>query len=304
METGGKISPTALEVMANIDAMELAIDEASSVETVDTEHILAIHWKLMERSPTPHVAGRLRTVQNWIGGNDYNPCGAVFVPSPPEHVDGLIQDLCAYINDQSFPPIVQAALMHAQFETIHPFEDGNGRAGRALVHVVLRRRDVAPAYVPPISVVLATARARYIQGLVDYRGDRTDVWIENFCSAALRSAQLATDYLEEVYDLSSRWRELLAQSPGAPRAGAAAWAIIDELPGHPIITAPVAAAATGRSKPQIYQGLSQLEDAGVLLPLSQGQRNRSWEAIGLLDLLAGLDVGEAPRVRTLGWRAP
>jgi hypothetical protein len=121
METGGKVSPTALEVIANIDAMELAIDEAASVGATHTDHILHIHGKLMERSSTPHIAGKLRTVQNWIGGNDYNPCGADFVPPPPEHVNDLVQDLCAYINDETLPPIVQAALMHAQFETIHPF---------------------------------------------------------------------------------------------------------------------------------------------------------------------------------------
>lgn len=297
METGGKISPTALEILANIDAMELAIDEAASVEAINTGHIRDIHRKLMERSPTPHLAGKLRRVQNWIGGNDYNPCGADFVPPPPDHVQALVEDLCAYINDQTLPPIIQAAFTHAQFETVHPFEDGNGRTGRALIHVVLRRREVAPAYVPPISVVLAATRTRYIRGLVDYREDRTDAWIENFGSAALRSAQLATDYIQAVHEVSEGWRQLLAGHREAPRADAAAWAIIEELPSHPIITAPVAAAATGRSRPQIYRGLSQLEAAGVLVPLSQGRRNRSWEAVGLFDLLAGLEAAETPRLR-------
>src|SRR5690606_20423300 len=188
METGGRVSSTAVEVMANINAMELAIDDAASAGRFEAVQILAIHRKLMERSPNPTIAGKLRTVQNWIGGNDYNPCGADFVPPPPERLEGLMEDLCGFLNEETLPPLIQAALMHAQFETIHPFDDGNGRTGRALIHVVLRRRGVAPAYVPPISVVLAAARERYIRGLTDYREDRTDTWIENFSAAALRSA--------------------------------------------------------------------------------------------------------------------
>ena len=294
METGGRVSSTAVEVMANINAMELAIEEAAAAGRFEADQILAIHRKLMERSANPRIAGKLRTVQNWIGGNDYNPCGADFVPPPPEHVEDLMEDLCGFLNEEILPPLVQAALLDAQFETIHPFDDGNGRTGRALIHVVLRRRGVAPAYVPPLSVVLAASRERYIRGLSDYRADRTDLWIDNFCAAALRSAQLASDYLAALEELSALWQSKLSAAEKAPRIDAAAWAIIDELPGHPIITAPVAAAATRRSKPQIYQGLAQLEAAGVLAPLSQGKRYQSWEAVGLLELLSGLEAGEAP----------
>jgi Fic family protein len=89
-------------------------------------------------------------------------------PPPP---NGFHHDRS--VNDDVLPPLVQVALVHAQFETIHPFDDGNGRIGRALIHVVLRRRGVAPAYVPPISVVLANARDRYIDGLTRFREDRS-----------------------------------------------------------------------------------------------------------------------------------
>lgn len=146
-------------------------------------------------------------------------------------------------------------------------------------------------------MVLAAARERYIRGLTDYRADRTDLWIESFSAAALRSARLASDYLSAVDELTADWRAMLSGSPKAPRSDAAAWAIIDALPDHPILTAPVAAAATGRSKPQIYHGLAQLEAAGVLVPLSQGKRNQSWEAVGLLELLSGLEAGEPPAER-------
>lgn len=293
-EVGGKAGPTAMEVLGNIDAMELAVEEAATVKSFSLKQITAIHRRLMTNAPNARVAGKLRTTQNWVGGNDYNPCGADFVPPPPEYVKPLLADLCDAVNDDLLPPIVQAALVHAQFETIHPFPDGNGRTGRALIHVVLRRRAVAPAYVPPISVLLAAEKDRYVEGLDNFRGEKVEEWIEHFAAAAAGAAHLAAAYLRAVQELSADWRERLAASESAPRKDAAAWAVIDVLPAHPIITAPVAAAVTGRSKPAIYQALGELQAAGVLEPLSESPRNRSWEAAGLFDLLEGLESGALP----------
>lgn len=294
VEAGGKAASAALDILANISAMDLSVNEAAAVERFSVNDILAIHRQLMDRVPNRSMAGRLRTQQNWIGGNDYNPCGADFVPPPPEHVGDLLEDLCYAINDDALPPIVQAALVHAQFETIHPFVDGNGRTGRALIHVVLRRRGVAPGYVPPISVLFAAARQRYIDGLVAFRENRTSQWIDHFAGTAAAAAKLAYAYVRAVQHLSKRWRADLEEATTVPRADAAAWAIIEILPAHPIITAPVAAAVTERSKPSIYQAMRQLAEAGVLLPLSASRRNQAWEADGLLDLLAGMESGQLP----------
>lgn len=290
MESGGKPSSTAVEVLANIAAMELAIQSAAAVESFTVDDITAIHRRLIENTSNAHTAGKIRTEQNWIGGNDHNPCGADFVPPPPDYVSDLLSDLCAAVNDDLLPPLVQAALVHAQFETIHPFADGNGRTGRALVQVVLRRREIAPAYVPPISVVLATSKDRYIDGLTRFREGATGEWIEQFADAAARAAQLAKAYLTAVEELRKKWRAQLTAST-APRKSAAAWAVIDVLPAHPLITASVAAIATERSKAPIYEALKELEAAGVLIPLSHGRRNQFWEAAGLLDLLAGFEAG-------------
>jgi len=291
METGGKRSQTATEILANMAAMETAITEAAAAPRFGNEQTLAIHRRLMEHDLRRQIAGRFRTGQNWIGGNDYNPCGADFVPPPVEEVPRLLDDLAEAVNGDLLPPLVQAALVHAQFETIHPFDDGNGRTGRALIHVILRRRGVAPAYVPPISVVLARGRERYIEGLTGFRNDDVVGWIEQFATAAARSANLARRYLGEVESLMANWRERLKQA-SAPRADAAAWAVIDILPAHPVITAPVAAAASRRSKAPVYDAMKQLQEAGVLIPLSTSKRNQSWEAVGLLELLEGLEGGE------------
>src|SRR6201991_1010787 len=237
-ETGRKVGSGAAEILANIDAMQLSIERAADLEGVQPADFLDIHRVLLERAPNSQIAGRFRTTQNWIGGNDYNPCGAAFVPPPPAEVDRLLDDLCAFVNDVALPPLVQAAIAHAQFETIHPFEDGNGRTGRALVQVVLRRRGLTPAFVPPISVVLARDKDHYLKGLTLFREDRLADWIELFAAATAEAATLAAHYTIRVGDLQDEWRERLRQHSN-PRADAAAWSLITALPAHPIITVPV-----------------------------------------------------------------
>ncbi len=193
--------------------------------------------------------------------------------------------------DESLPPLVQTALMHAQFETIHPFDDGNGRTGRTLIHVVLRRRGLAEVFVPPISVVFARDRDRYIAGLTAYRNGEVDHWIETFATATVQATDVAASYLDEVAQLTERWRAML-RAASDPRADAAAWAIIDLLPAHPVINAAIAGAVTGRAKAAVHNAMGQLADAGVLAPVAGGRRNRWWEAAGLLDLIADLEVGD------------
>ncbi len=293
-DLGQAIGSDTAEILANIDAMQLAVDEAAAVAILSSEDIVGIHRVLLAAAPNrAAIAGVVRSSQNWIGGNDYNPCGAAFVPPPAGEVGRLLGDLIEFVNDDSLPALAQAAYAHAQFETIHPFGDGNGRTGRALVQVILRRRGIAPAYVPPISVVLAAHRDRYIGGLTAFRDGREGEWLETFAVAAARSADLAVAYLEQVRALQARWREQAAAV--VKRSDAAAWLLIDELPGHPVITTAVAAALTGRSKPQVQAAIDQLVAVGALEPLSSARRNRLWEAVGLLDLLAGLDASRPQR---------
>ena len=290
LDTGRRVSPEALAILANVDAMELAIERAATEATIEVAEFEAIHRVLMERDTRPQIAGEVRTVQNWIGGNDYNPCGADFVPPPPEEVQPLLVDLRDFCNEEILSPLVQAAIAHAQFETIHPFEDGNGRTGRALVQVILRRRGLAPTYVPPISVMLARHRDSYIRGLTLFREDRLSDWIRIFAEATAAAAQLAHRYARRVTDLQHEWRGRLTLEVN-PRSDAAAWAIIDALPAHPIITTGVAVTATGRTRPAVANAIEQLATAGVLIPLNESARNRAWEADGLLDLIVGLESG-------------
>lgn len=274
--------------------MVLAAEDAAKTEVFTVAETAAIHRRLTERSMNKRIAGQIRTQQNWIGGNDYNPCGADLVPAPPEEVGRMLADLCSAINDETLPPLVQAALVHAQCETIHPFHDGHGRTGRALVHVVMRRRGIAPRFLPPISVIFAGSRDRYVAGLTRFCADGVAEWIEQFAAATSRAARLARAYIDAVRALQERWRERVRAVEKAPRADATVWTIIDLLRAHPMISAPVATAVTNRAKGRVYEAIDQLVAVCVLVPLSESRGDRWWEAAGLLDLVAQLEAGELP----------
>jgi len=284
---GRRVGARAQEVIGNVEAMQLAIGEAAAVDQLTLRELVSIHEVLMRDQL--RTAGQVRTVQNWIGGNDHNPCGADFVPPPPEHVLGLLEDLCDFCNSDQMPPLVQAAIAHAQFETIHPFDDGNGRTGRALMHILMRRRGLAPGVTPPISVALAHARSAYINGLVAFRDDKLVEWLGIIASAALSSVALAERYRTAVSDLLAEWQQRLRDGAN-PRSDAAAWLILEQLPSYPVLNRADAAEFSGRSLPAVDLGLRQLEDAGILDPIrDQSPSRRSWEPSGLLDLIIELE---------------
>ena len=210
--------------------IERAVALGSGARPLRLSDIFALHRVLMLATTTPQIAGEVRDRQNWIGGNAYNPGRADFVPPPPELVKGLMGDLVAFVNRTDFPPVVQAAVAHAQFETIHPFADGNGRVGRALIHVVLRRRGLAQRYVPPVSLVLAADATAYVAGLTAFREDRAADWILLFAQALERAAAKASELALRLAELQEKWRE----SAGRPRRHSSAEALIVELPAHPI----------------------------------------------------------------------
>lgn len=292
-DVGRRIGPDASEILANIDAMRVAVDRAAEREHVAVDDLTAIHRVLLESGPQAAIAGHLRTGQNWIGGNDYTPCGAAFVPPPPEYVDPLLVDLGLFLDAQELPPLVQAAVAHAQFETIHPFDDGNGRTGRALIQIILRRRGLAPNVVPPISVILARHRERYLRGLTLFRAGDVVEWVRIFAAAAAEAVALALEHATRVRRLQEAWRRALHDAAN-PRVDAAAWSLIDIMPAHPVITIPRAVAVLQRSRPAIATAVEQLVGAGVLTPLTRSARNRAWEAVGLLDLIEALEAGDPP----------
>ncbi len=272
---------TAKSVLGNVAAMEHAVAIGAGAKPLRLKDVLEIHRHLMLATSTPRIAGELRERQNWIGGNAYNPGRANFVPPPPELVKDLMSDLVAFMNRTDLPPVVQAAIAHAQFETIHPFADGNGRVGRALIHVVLRRRGLAPRYVPPVSLVLAADAKAYVAGLTAFREDRPADWILLFARAIERAAAKASELALRLAELQEKWRE----RAGRPRRHSSAEALIVELPAHPIVTVATAQNFLGRSKQAVNEAIGALAERGVLHSITLSKRNRAWEARELFDLI-------------------
>jgi Fic family protein len=291
----GRQDVTATEVLNNIDAMHWAVETLSERPRITVEDILAIHERLLAGTSLERYAGHLREGQNWIGGSSFNPCAAAFVPPPPAHVRALMEDLCEFCNEDALPTVAQAATAHAQFETIHPFADGNGRTGRVLIHMILRRRGLAPRLVPPISLVLATWSADYIDGLTRsrYGGapdseeavDGTNAWISLFAGACQRAVADAEAYEERVRTLQAAWVRRL----GRVRRNSATELLLQALPGAPIVTVQSASALIGRSVQAVNEAIPRLVDAGVLKQITVGQRNRAFEAPELIDGFTALE---------------
>lgn len=279
----------ATEILNNIDAMDWAVEVASDGETINADHLCQIHERLMKGTRAEGFSGGFREHQNWIGGSEFNPCSAEFVPPPPEFVPELIQDVCEFVSGDDLPAVAQAAIAHAQFETIHPFFDGNGRTGRALIHMVLRRRGLAPKLVPPISLVLATRSRDYVRGLgaTRYLGapDSEEAtlgmseWIGIFAAAVTRSVSDAKEYDRRIGEIQAAWRSKL----GRVRRDSGVDRLIGSLPGAPVVTAKTAAALIGRTEQAANQAIHRLVESKILAQTTVGRRNRAFEAPDLID---------------------
>ncbi len=280
-EAAGSRDATARAVLGNVVAMDRIIELAGSDQGLRLADLLAVHRLLMEQVPDTFGAGTLRDRQNWLGGTGATPADADYVPPPPEHVPALVRDLLAFVARGDVAPVLQAAIAHAQFEAIHPFADGNGRVGRALIHYVLRRSGLASGFVPPISVVLAANKERYVAGLEAYTAGKLPTWIETFAWAIGRASRASQRFLEDVSRLREEWRT----RAGHPRSDSSAEALIMALPGQPVVTVEMAARLIGRSVQAANTALTTLKAAGVVKGISAGKWRRAFEAPELLTLV-------------------
>lgn len=286
---------TATEVLGNIDAMVWGVEAIEPGGLITAGALLEAHRRLMAGTRLAKHGGCVRTVQNWIGGSSYNPCSAAFVPPPPEALGFLLDDLFAFCNDDSLPTLAQAAVAHAQFETIHPFVDGNGRTGRVLLHMVLRRRGLGLRVLPPVSLLLATWSRDYVGCLTGTRyvgapnsaEAHTGInrWIALFASACRRAASDASRFEDEVRTLQSSWRVRIGQT----RRDAAVRLLIDALPAAPVLNTSTAAALIGRSFQATSKAIDNLVGAGVLVQVSVGRRNRAFESPELIETFTALE---------------
>lgn len=268
---------SARTVKGAIDGLALLV--ARSTDGIRLDDVLAAHRPLMADDPDERWdAGALRTVQNWIGGSHRSPRGAVHVPPAPERVPVLMDDLLTFMRRTDLDPVLHAAVAHAQFESIHPFTDGNGRLGRSLMNALWRYRGVTRSMAVPIATAIVTDRDRYFRLVNDYREGDIEAFALYLADAATRATAAATVSAQRLVALPAEW----ADRVGA-RAGSAAATLLGLLPSHPVVDAADVARLTGVTPSRAYAAVERLVEADVLRPITQSRRDMTWAAGDVLD---------------------
>ncbi|TYL55668.1 Fic family protein [Nocardioides sp. BGMRC 2183] len=271
-----KAGPNAQLVTANVVAMQRAVGLADDI-TVGS--ILAAHETLLGGHEYA-APGRLRTAQVWIGSNAVSPHTASFVPPHHARVAGAMDDLIAFVHRVDLPVLVQCAVAHAQFETIHPFNDGNGRVGRALVHAMLRHADVTRRLTVPVSAGLLTDTPAYFRALTAYREGDIEPIVQQFANASFRAVSNGRELVDDLERVYEGWSSRLRS-----RRGSAARRLLPHLLNQPAVNIAYVEAVTGVALSAAQRAVEQLEEAEIITRVSAGKRNRVWMAQEVIEVL-------------------
>ncbi|MCC7365601.1 MAG: Fic family protein [Dehalococcoidia bacterium] len=284
--TGADVSPggATREVFNYVAAVEYGLRHVMEAGfTVDL--VRGIHRTLMRGARGEHYAtpGELRTVQNHIGGGSNDPADAHFVPPPAARVPGLLDGLFAYLQQAEVSPLIQAAWMHYQFETIHPFLDGNGRVGRVLIPLLFAHRHQMPHPLLYLSPYFERDRSRYYDRLfaVSARSEWVP-WLEYFLAAVLDQSNAAVALAQGIVALGPDWHGRL----DAMRAPQSAHRLADLVHQHVAVNAQMVRTNLGVSPQTAYNAIDALVAAGILVEMTDRPRDRVWLA-GELHALFG-----------------
>lgn len=277
-ELGAKGSRNAEQITANTRAMQAAIDLSSDVSA---RAIQEMHAVLMAHQPR-HTPGEWRDQAVWIGTRSDSPVGAVFVAPRHDRVPGLIDDLALFAVDTTNPALVAVAVAHAQFETIHPFSDGNGRTGRALAQSLLRYRGVTRNVAVPVSAGLLADIEGYHQALTDYRAGDVDPIVLAFARASLRAVRNARELVADITAIREDWNTRLDV-----RRDSNAWKLLDVLTRRPVLNSATAASELGVQQPNVYPPLRALVEAGIVKSKVEHQLGPFWRSD---EVLAAIDA--------------
>ena len=276
-ELGDGSRKNATMIVSNTRAMEAAIALA---DQLDVSSIIEMQATLLG-DEHPEWVGKWRDSQVWIGGRRYGPHGSMYTPPHHARVPAAMDDLVAFAGRDDIQALVHVALVHAQFETIHPFPDGNGRTGRAIIHSLLRRRGITRNVTVPISAGLLVDVDAYFESLGDYRLGNIEPIIEQMTDAAFTAIGNATEMLSDLDAIAGEWRDRITA-----RSDSAVWRLTELLMRQPGVNSNVVEEALGVSRPAALNAIGKLEDAGVLVKARGQERNRAWIAV---DVVAALD---------------
>lgn len=277
---GAEAGSDARQTVAAAAAITGLIEQAGHELTL--EDILGAHRLLLQDDRIERrYAGQLRAQQNWIGGSDFSPRNAAYIPPNHERVPEHVDDLLAFMGRSDLPPVAQAAITHAQFESIHPFTDGNGRIGRALINAVLRFRGLTRRVAIPIASVMLADVDAYFAHLTAYRAGDADGMTRYLANAAVTASEESEVSAQALDLLPDQWND----AAGHPRKDSAAAAIISRLVDQPVLTYRIAATIAGASDRSAFTALDRLVKAEVLTEITGNRRDRVWIAADVFEEL-------------------
>ncbi|HVH44820.1 MAG TPA: Fic family protein [Labilithrix sp.] len=286
-ELGAPSSRNAEAVSGNVAAMRAALDLADSI---DMSTVLTMHRALMG-ADDPH-SGRLREQQVWIGGAAAGPHGAMFVPPHHTRVPAAMKDLFAFVERTDIPVIAHAALAHAHFETIHPFTDGNGRTGRALIHAMSRHSGLTQRMTVPVSAGLLADVDSYFESLTQYRDGKSEAIVRRLIDAVFAALRNARALLLDLQSIRSTWTKAIRA-----RSDSAVWRAIDVVLAQPVIDVAYLEASLGVSTTSAQSAIDLLVSARLLEPFdARRRRSRVWQADEVLRALDAFAARAGRRV--------
>lgn len=268
--------PNASLIVANTKAMQAAIDLA---DQISGDAILAMHAALMHASE-PDIAGKWRTEQVWIGGGNFGPRGADFVAPHQNRVPRAIDDLIQFAKRGDIAVVPQIAIAHAQFETIHPFPDGNGRTGRAMIQSMLRNKRLARQVTVPVSAGLLTGTNSYFDALTAYRdGDPAPI-VERLSMASMLAVVNGRQLVADLKTIRGGW-----ESQITARRDSAVYRVAGLLLKRPVVNAQLISSELGIPITNVYRYVEPLVGYGIIVEFTDQTRNRAWRAPEVLRAL-------------------
>jgi len=285
---GDRSKHNATIIVSNTAAMKAAVALA---DRINGDAILAMHDALMIRH-NPGIAGKWRTEQVWIGGSSHGPRGATFIAPHHSRVPASIDDLITFTQRTDLPALVQIAVAHAQFETIHPFPDGNGRTGRALIQSMLRHTGLTRQVTVPVSAGLLSDTGTYFAALTAYREGDVAPIIQRLADASLLAAANGRQLVDALRAVRKSWADKITA-----RSNSAVHKVADLLLRRPVLDAKLVEEQLGIKHGNAVRYLTPLVEAGVIVESTTFKRNRIWRAP---EVLTALDAF-ADRAGRRGW---